>query len=267
MNKVAIIYDFDQTLCTKNMQEYSLLQLLNLKANDFWQEVVDLAKTSNMDPILAYMYLLVKYAKKQNIRLTKDKLLSFGKDIEFFPGVETYFDRINGYGREKDIEVQHFIISSGTSELIQGCSISKYFKKIYSCQFHYDENGDIDWPALAINYTGKTQFLYRINKGCLEVYDNSTINAKVSIKDIDFDHMVYIADGYSDVPCMTLVKNYGGYAIAVGEEENKNRQQLLLDGRVNYVAKPDYQEKSELDLIIHSIIDKIAIEDKLKQYR
>ncbi len=268
MLKVAFIYDFDLTLCTKNMQEYSLLPMLNIEADSFWKEVGEIAKKDGMDAILAYMYMLVKKAKENNKPLTKDIITSLGKDIEYYPGVEEYFDRINEYALSKGIELQHYVISSGTEEIIEGSSIFNKFRKVYACKFHYDEQGNADWPAVAINYTGKTQFLFRINKNSLDISDNSKINAKMDIQDRDiaFNHMVYIADGMSDVPCMQLVKNSGGYSIAVHEDGSKTASQLVKDGRVNYAADANYCENSPLDKILHSILDKIAIDYTLEQY-
>ena len=163
-DKIAIMYDFDETLCTRNMQEYSLLPHLNLNPDEFWGSVVNLARTSNMDPTLAYMYLMIEEAKKRNYPIKREEFQKLGADIEYYPGVEDYFHKINEYGKSLGMQIQHFIISSGTKEIIEGCSIYDQFTKVFASEFHYDENGDADWPALAINYTGKTQFLFRINK-------------------------------------------------------------------------------------------------------
>lgn len=270
MVKVAIVYDFDQTLCTKNMQEFSLLQDIHVLPQQFWQQTTQLSKDHNMDSVLAYMYLLLQKAKENHVELTYDFFKSKGKDLQYFKGVETYFDRINAYGKQQGIELEHFVISSGTKEIIEGCSIYKQFKKVFACQYHYDENGHPDWPALAINYTGKTQFLFRINKYSLDIFDNRTINLGSDPKKrtIPFSRMVYIADGFTDVPCMQLVKNNGGYSIALGShQDNQTLQQLIKDQRINYVALADYSENSELDLLLKSIIDKIAIEAKLCKYQ
>lgn len=267
MIKVAIMYDFDQTLCTKNMQEYSLLPFLNIDANTFWQEVADLSKNSNMDSILAYMYLLIKKAKENNLNLTRDLFRKQAENIEYYPGVEEYFSRINNFAQGKDIELQHYIISSGTKEIIEGSKIASNFHKIYACEFHYDEKGNADWPSLAINYTGKTQFLFRINKNCLDIYDNKTINSYTTQRDIPFTRMIYIGDGFTDVPCMRLVKENKGYSIAVHTSESKTHQQLLEDKRVNFVAEADYRQDSQLDQIIKLILTKISDEEKLNFYQ
>ncbi len=269
MVKVAFIYDFDQTLCTNNMQEYALLPTLGIDAKAFWKETQEISIKNNMDSVLSYMYLLLKKAKDANIELTYDMLKDTGKSIQYYPGVEDYFDRINAYAKEQGIELEHFVISSGTKEIIEGSSIYEKFKKVFACEYHYDENGHPDWPAMAINYTGKTQFLFRINKYSLDVYDNSTINMGSDPKErtIPFSRMVYIADGFTDVPCMQLVKNNGGYSIAVSTDYTGTLQQLIKDKRINYVANADYSQDSELDHILKAIINKIAIDEELTKYQ
>ncbi len=267
MIKVAIMYDFDQTLCTKNMQEYSLLPFLKVDANTFWQEVGELSKKDNMDSILSYMYLLVEKAKENKQVLNRELFNELGKTIEYYPGVEQYFNRINSYAKEKGIELQHYIISSGTKEIIEGCSIYPYFHKVFASEFHYNTNGEADWPAVAINYTGKTQFLFRINKNCLDIYDNTTINSFQTQRDIPFTRMIYIGDGFTDVPCMRLVKANKGYSIAVHTEDSKTYQKLLDDDRVNFVATADYSKDSQLDNILKLILDQIANQEKLSQFQ
>lgn len=267
MIKVAIMYDFDQTLCTKNMQEYSLLPFLKVDASTFWQEVSELSKKDNMDSILSYMYLLVEKAKENKQVLNKKLFNELGKNIEYYPGVEQYFNRINEYGKEKGIEIQHYIISSGTKEIIEGSSIYPYFHKVFASEFHYNSKGEADWPAVAINYTGKTQFLFRINKNCLDIYDNTTINSFQTQRDIPFTRMIYIGDGFTDVPCMRLVKANKGYSIAVHTEDSMTYQKLLDDDRVNFVATADYSKDSQLDNILKLILDQIVNQEKLNQFQ
>ncbi len=266
MIKVAIMYDFDLTLSPKNMQEFSLLPTLKIDSQSFWKEVEDYSVKANMDSTLAYMYLLIKKAKEKNILLTRDFFRSLGKDIVYYPGVEHFFERINKFALENDILVQHFIISSGIKEMIDGCSIKDEFTRIYACEYHYDENNQADWPAVAINYTGKTQFLFRINKNSLDVFDNSTINSFSTVRDIPFEQMIYIGDGFTDVPCMRLVKSNGGHSIAIYDKGKETSKQLLEDGRVNYVAEADYSENSEIDTIIKLILKNIALKHKLDHY-
>ena len=266
MIKVAIIYDFDYTLCHKNMQEYSLLPTLKIKPEAFWKEVEDYSIKNSMDSILAYMYLLIKKAKERNIPLTRNFFNGLGKDIIYYPGVEQFFDRISDFGLKHDILIQHYIISSGTKEIIDGCSIKDKFTKIFACEYHYNDNGQADWPAVAINYTGKTQFLFRINKNSLDIFDDSTINSFKTTRDIPFEQMIYIGDGFTDVPCMRLVKSNGGYSIAIHDKGKETYKRLVEDGRVNYVALANYNEESAIDKIVKLIIKKIATKQKLRRY-
>jgi len=263
-NKVAIMYDFDKTLCTMNMQEYSLLPLLHTTPLEFWSKVSSFSKEENMDPTLAYMYLLLDEAKKNNIKITKEFLFSLGKDIKLYQGVESYFDRINEYGKKLNLEIEHYVISSGTREILKGCSIFDKFTRVYACTYHYNEFGEADWPAVCINYTVKTQFLYRINKNAMDVYDSNTINAHIDahLKNIPFANMIYIGDGLTDVPCMVIVKNSGGHSIAVYTDENKTASNLVNDERVNYMAKADYSDGGELDTILKRLLDYISMNSK-----
>ena len=266
MVKLAIMYDFDQTLSPRSMQEYSLLPALGAEPAAFWKEVGEYSRTHNMDSVLCYMYCLMQKAREAGKPLTREFLNSLGKDLVYYPGVEEYFERINRYAQAKGVTLQHYIISSGTQEILEGSSIYHQFTRVFACQYHYDENGEADWPATAINYTGKTQFLYRINKNSLDVYDNSKINRKSVERDIPFRNMIYIADGFTDVPCMVLVKNNGGYSIAVHEKDDETYKQLVADKRVDYVSLADWRENSQLDQIIKAIIDKIALQHQLETF-
>ena len=221
MKKVAIIYDFDKTLCTKDMQEYSLIPSLGYdQASDFWKEVEDLKKANHMDAIGAYLYLLHKKFAEHGQPLRKSMFTNLGKDIVLYPGVETWFKRINEIGKASGFEIEHYIISSGMYEIIQGSSIANEFKKIYACRYYY-EDAYAKWPAQIINYTTKTQYIFRINKQVLDENEDEGLNTFVPLDDrpIPFEHMIYIADGLTDIPCMRLVKEYGGHSIAVSRNK------------------------------------------------
>ena len=270
--KMAIAYDFDGTLAKGNIQENSFIPDLKISKNKFWQEVQTLVEENEMDSILAYMYLLINKAKLSgNVKFTKDDLKSHGKNVIYFKGVEDYFARINKYAKTKNIHLEHYIISSGTKEMIEGTSIASQFKYIYASNFKYDANNVPEWPAIAVNYTTKTQFLFRINKGVTNAWDNSIINKYIPQKerDIPFENMIYLGDGLTDVPAMKLVKEQGGISIGVYEQNNtkiKNVKQLLKDNRVSYIAPADYSDKSEIDKIIKATIDKISAISSIKQF-
>ncbi|MBP5446279.1 MAG: haloacid dehalogenase-like hydrolase [Acholeplasmatales bacterium] len=262
--KVAIMYDFDKTLCTKDMQEYTFIPSVNLSASDFWGKCDELSKKEKMDKILAYLYLMIKESKKHDMPIKKDTFNGAGKNIEFFPGVTTWFERINEYGKSKGIEIEHYIISSGLKEIIEGSQIAKEFKEIYACEFLYDVNGIAIWPKLVVNYTTKTQFLFRINKGVLDVSNDNDLNKYIINDDrrIPFRNMIYIADGITDIPCMKLVKANGGKSIAVYTDKSKAlANSLLLEKRVDFIAPSNYEENSEIDIIMKRILDSLKAID------
>jgi len=261
----AFIYDFDHTLGTSDMQNYSFIPDLNMSPKEFWTKANVLSKEEHMDPLLAYMYLMITEAQARGIPFNHDVLKARGKDIEYFPGVTSWFRRLNDYGKEKGVEVQHYIISSGNREIIEGSEIYPFFKKVFACEYYYDAQGNPVWPKSVINYTTKTQFIYRINKGVLDISENDKVNA--SMADIDkpvpFENMIYIADGLTDVPCMKLVRGNGGTSIAVYDRKKAPAKKLFDDGRVDFLCEADYSEGKDLDTIAKLLIDKIAPMDQL----
>lgn len=268
MNKktiIAFIYDFDHTLCTTDMQNYSFIPSLEVEPKEFWKAADELSKKEHMDALLSYMFLMISESKKKGLPVTRENFVGLGKDIQLFPGVKEWFSRINMYGKSKNVEIQHYVISSGNKEIIEGSSIASNFKKIYACEYLYDEKGEAIWPKSVINYTTKTQFIYRINKGVLDLAENDKVNASVPDEDkpVPFQNMIYIADGLTDVPCMKLVRGNGGTAIAVYDKNKKPAKKLFLDGRVDFFCEADYSLDSQIDHIAKLLIDKIAPMDKL----
>lgn len=273
---MAIAYDFDGTLAPGNMQEYNFIPDLNMDKGAFWEEANELAKTHDMDEVLAYMHLMLIKAKEKNIPIREEVFMKYGEKITFFPGVETYFERINAYAASKNIHLEHFIISSGLREFVKGTAIGKCFKAIYASGFQYDDNGCACWPALVVNYTNKTQFLFRINKGIYNSYDNTLINKSMPEDEraVPFSNLIYIGDGETDVPAMKMVNLYGGTTIAVYNPKSvatahrpKSSKEICLDlirhNRADYIAPTNYTEGGELDVMLHKIIDKIAMEQDL----
>ncbi len=271
MKKVAIMYDFDKTLCTKDMQEYSLIPSLGYEnPKDFWKEVSLLSAENSMDAISAYLYMLKQKFEEQGHPLKKEDFAPLGKEIVLYPGVDTWFERINEYGRIAGFEIEHYIISSGMSEIIEGTSIAKQFRKIYSCRYYYGEDGTAKWPAVIVNYTTKTQYIFRINKQVLNENDDDRLNEYLDPKHrpLPFERMVYIADGLTDVPCMRLVKTYGGRSIAVyakpESDSMKMARKLIDEGRVNYMVQADYTEGSDLENLMKMIIDHMRADSALE---
>lgn len=263
---VAIMYDFDKTLCTKDMQEYTFIPNVGLTPKDFWTESNQLAKDKKMDAILAYMYLMIEKAHAAKVSIRRDEFVKMGKDLQFFPGVIDWFMRINKIGDELGLSIEHYIISSGLHEIIEGSSIYKEFKDVFACEFLYNENDVACWPKNAVNYTTKTQFLFRINKGVLDISNDNDLNTYTPEDDrpVPFRNMIYIGDGLTDVPCMKLVKINGGYSIAVYQRGKKSKvEDLIINNRVNFIEPADYSEGSDLDKTVNLILSKMAMVNDL----
>jgi hypothetical protein len=267
----AIAYDFDGTLAPGNMQEYDFVPAIGMTSKKFWKEVDELTQKHDADQILLYMMHMLDKARAAEVPVRKENFVAFGRSVTLFEGVADWFDRIDAHGRQRGFKVEHYIISSGIREMIEGTPIAKKFAAIYASAFVYDHNGVAHWPALAVNYTTKTQFLFRINKGVLNVYDNSRINQFIPEEDrpVPFEHMVFIGDGETDIPCFRLVKEQRGHAIAVYKPATKGArgkaQKLVKEGRVNFIAPANYEENSDMDRFVKGIIDKAAADGGLKQ--
>ncbi len=267
---MAICYDFDGTLAPGNMQEYDFFPDLRIAPRDFWEESNALAREQEVDPILAYMKLMLDKARLSGkVRISKSAFRDYGKTVDLFRGVKSWFGEINDYAAQKGVRLEHYIISSGLREMIEGTSVSRHVKAIYASSFIYDQHDVAIWPANAVNYTTKTQYLYRINKGIESITDNVAINEFVAEEDrrIPFSRMLFIGDGSTDVPCMKLVKNQGGHAIAVYSADNATgreyAERLLRDGRVNFIAEGVYTKNSKMFKYTSSIIDMISASYKL----
>lgn len=261
-----MMYDFDKTLCTKNMQEYSFIPDMRLSPSEFWSKSNELAKKQKMDGILAYMWQMIIECKRNSKSIHRSDFVAQGKKMEFYKGVEDWFKRINEFGESQGVKIEHYIISSGLREIIEGCSIFKEFTDVFACEYLYDENDTACWPKNVVNYTTKTQFLFRINKGVMDLSDDKTLNdyTPEDERRVPFRNMIYIADGLTDVPCMKLVKVNGGYSIAVYQNRKKQEaEELLKDQRVTFIAPADYSEGSALDATVKDIITDMAIKDKL----
>ena len=262
--KVAFMYDFDLTLSPRNMQEFSFQDLIGTTKEEWWDDVNSFAKKHNMDGALAMMYKLITVTKEKNITLHRDDIVGLGKDIEFFDGVETFFDRMTAYAKERGMELKHYIISSGLKEIIEGTKIAYNFERIFASQFAYDENGIPLWPSQAVNYTTKTQYIYRVRKNAMDdLWNPRSVNEYIECKDglVPYSNFVYFGDGETDIPCMRTVSKKGGTSICVyapNSEKYHECRQLYLDHRSDYLAPADYTEGSELDKICKMLLDKIA---------
>jgi len=261
--KIALIYDFDGTLSPRNMQEFSFIDALGMDTSTFWEKSDKLSKEQDASSILCYMKLMLEEAKHAGISIKKESFENFGKGVELFKGVKEWFSMINEYGKSIGLDIKHYINSSGLKEMIEGTSIAKEFEKIYACSFLYDVNGVAEWPAIAVDYTTKTQFIFKINKGIEEVSDSKRINEYVpeNERPIPFKHMIYFGDGETDIPCMKMVKSNGGYSIAVYKPKDTQKQsraeKLILDNRVNFVCPADYREDKEIHKVVKTILEKM----------
>ena len=259
---VALLYDFDRTLCTQDMQNYDFIPALGMEPGDFWREANAFGWRQHMDGVLAYMYTMIRKCRELEIPLTRSFLSRCGENIVFFPGVRDWFARIDRFGELLGVQTEHYVISSGLREIIDGSAVAGAFKEIYASEFYYDEAGRPAWPKLAVNFTAKTQFVYRINKGVLDVSDDQTLNASMpdDSKRVPFTNMIYLGDGLSDVPCMKMMRSYGGQAIAVYQDANRpGVEQLLRQGRVDFIFPADYREGTGLETTVKNIIRKMAV--------
>lgn len=264
---LAICYDFDKTLSPDDMQAQGYIQSVGYDVADFWRESNELAEDNDMDTNLAYMYKMIEKAQGRLV-VTREKLAEYGSKVSLFPGVRDWFARIRQYGAAHGVTVEHYIISSGLKEMIEGTDVYKSgaFDHIYASSFYYDEWGVAKWPAQVVNYTGKTQILFRIMKGVMDVND-SAVNDHFAPEDIrvPFHNMVYIGDSDTDVPCMKLVNDNGGYSIGVYNGEKTKVYKMVRDGRIKYYTPADYTEGSELDKLVKAIIDRTATNEVLRE--
>ncbi|MDD4159634.1 MAG: HAD family hydrolase [Synergistaceae bacterium] len=267
---MAMCYDFDGTLAPGNMQEHDFFPDLKISPAEFWEESNALAREHEVDPILAYMKLMLDKARMSGkVQISRSAFRKYGKAVDLFRGVKSWFGDINEYAAKNGVRLEHYIISSGLREMIQGTAISTHVKEIYASSFIYDQHGVAVWPANAVNYTTKTQYLYRINKGIENITDNESVNEFVPEEDrrIPFSRMLFIGDGSTDVPCMKLVKNQGGHSIAVYSEDKEGSRdyaiRLLHDGRVNFIAEGIYTKSSKMFKYTSSVIDMVAASYRL----
>lgn len=260
----ALIYDFDGTLSPGNMQEFGFIQAVGKSPEEFWKMSENVAKGQEASQILCYMKLMLDEAAKSGIDLSRDTFVGFGKKIELFEGVRGWFSLINEYGNSVGVNVEHYINSSGLTEIIEGSPIGREFKKIFACSYMYDAAGMPVWPAVAVDFTNKTQFLFKINKGIMSIRDSKKINESQpeESKPVPFTNMIYFGDGMTDIPCMKIVKMFGGNSIAVypsGQDSGQaaDMRAMLNERRVNFICPADYRKDGEIYRVVTAIIDKI----------
>lgn len=266
---LAICYDFDKTLSPDDMQAQGYIQSINYEVEDFWKESNKLADDNDMDQNLAYMFMMINKARGKVV-FSKETLKNDGAKVKLFPGVESWFDRINEYGEQNGVKIEHYIISSGLKEMIEGTTVADKFKRIYASSFYYDDCNVAIWPAQVVNYTNKTQFLFRIEKGVLDVNDQK-VNAYFEPDEyrVPFRNMVYIGDSDTDIPCMKLVNLHGGHSIGVYNPKTKDKTKvykMLEENRIKYFVPADYTADSPLETLLKEIIDRTKTNEVLENF-
>jgi 2-hydroxy-3-keto-5-methylthiopentenyl-1-phosphate phosphatase len=265
-NVIAIVYDFDGTLTPQPMQEYTVLPEIGIKnGRQFWERANEEAERTNGEGIVTYMRLILEESKAKRYAVTAKRLKKLARNIDYFPGVKTYFKRINDYVKNKfhdQVKIRHYVISAGLKEIISGASVAKYFHKIFASEYYYDEYGAAVFPKVIVNDTLKTQFIFRINKGKESLSESINLHMPVYLRPIPFQNILYIGDGLTDVPCMTVIRKNGGNAIAVYKSRDSRGKEtcieLLKAERVDFLAKADYNNGTELDYLIKLLLQNIA---------
>lgn len=270
--KTALIYDFDGTLARGNMQEVSFIPSVGMDVGAFWDEAQALTEQADGDGILMYMQLMLARARENGQPITRKVLREHGHDVKLFDGLRTdltgpgWFERMNAFGERYGLDIEHYIVSAGLEEMIDGCPIRDAIRHVFASKFVYDDNGVAIWPAVGVNYTTKTQYLFRINKGVLNHWEHEKINRFIpdDERPVPFERMIFLGDGDTDVPTMKMMHTKGGFSIAVYDPRNSERDQqkiysLISEDRVNFVAAADYREGSALDLIVKGLIGRIAV--------
>lgn len=263
---IALVYDFDGTLTPQPMQEYTVLPKLGIRrGKDFWRTVEKEARETGAEEIVTYMRLMIEMSEHQHYPVTPGVLRSLAKNIRYYPGVRGFFQRITEYVRNQldaGIELRHYVISAGLREIIGGTSIARHFYKVFASEYHYDEYEHAVFPKVIVNDTLKTQFIFRINKGKEALHENINTYMPPSIRPVPFQNILYIGDGLTDVPCMTVIRKNGGYAIAVYKPGNarglKTCTELLRAGRVDFIAEADYRKNKEVDRLVKLLLNNIA---------
>jgi hypothetical protein len=253
------------------MQHYGVLPALDIEPSVFWNRVKKLRREENAEELLVYMREMIDLADTKKVKLDRASFRSHGSSIAYFEGVEKWFDRINDFSKglagDASINIEHYVISSGLKEMIEGCSIAKHFKSIFACEFRYDQYGHPYWPGRVISDTSKTQYLFRINKGVLDVNESINSHMPKSERAIPFDNMIYVGDGDTDVPSMAVVMQNGGHAVAVHKPESDNGKciELRKEKRIDYFCAADFREGSDLDRLIKDTLRVIVARIALRQ--
>jgi len=268
-NTIALVYDFDGTLSPQPMQEYTVLPKIGVEPKEFWAAVNREARETESDMMLVYMRHIIEALERVRVDVKREDFAAMAGAIEYFPGVPTWFARVNAYVKRRSrgqVKIQHYLISAGQKEILEGISIRRHFKRIYASEYYFNHHGVATFPKFLITDTLKTQFLFRINKGREAITESINEHMPEGERPIPFPNMIYVGDGMSDVPSMALTKKSGGHAVAVYDRKKAGGQascaELLRAGRVDFIAEADYRKASRLsrrvELLLDAIIANIA---------
>ena len=267
---IALVYDFDGTLSPKPMQEYTFLPKIGEDPKAFWAESNRVAREQEADPLITYMHLMYKKAKARGVRIDREDLVQLGRDVELFEGVDDWFEAIAEYVRirseSQGVALRHYLISSGLTEIIEGTRIYDRFHNVFASEYWFDAY-DLPFPKRVITDTGKTQYLFRINKGVEDLGENINEHMPEALRPIPFSNMIYFGDGDTDVPSMAVTRKNGGHAIAVhapGKARHKCVE-LFNAGRVDFFAPADYRRGSELFKRTCLLIDRILADIRVQE--
>jgi hypothetical protein len=267
-NTIAIVYDYDQTLSPSYMQDETVFPAFGINSESFWRRCSELVRDNGYDNELAYMKVLLDTLGMD--RPTNADLKSLGQKLNFYKGIPEMFEQFrNGLLTEEQlsygISVEHYVISSGLKVLIDGSRLQPYVRAIFGCEFDVDEQDRITFPKRVISHTQKTQYLFRINKGLLDVTQDVNDHMDAAIRPIPFPNMIYLGDGPTDVPCFTVMKKNGGEAIAVYNPDDPARvgfkkcyQLSTHADRVKHIAPADYRPKTHLRMLLEEMVEEIA---------
>ena len=271
-NTIALVYDFDGTLSPKSMQDYTVLPQFGVDGPTFWPRVDAETRATGSEPMLVYMRMMIEEAQRNGRHLTRADLAALAHVIEYFPGVEQWFDMINRYVARQGggrVGIRHYIISAGNKEILDRISIARHFARIYASEYHFDGDGRAVFPKVVVTDTTKTQFLFRINKEREELHEE--INSHMAGRDrpVPFSNILYIGDGASDVPGMVVTRSNGGRAVAVYNPEKPDAVEkcktLLQAGRVDTLAEADYREDGELAKRVRMLLDAMIVNIRLEE--
>jgi hypothetical protein len=271
---IALVYDFDGTLSPRPMQEYAFLPQIGADAAAFWAESNALAKRTQADPLITYMHLMYRKAKAKGVRIDRADLVAQGRHVELFPGVEHWFEAIAAYvkshSQSHGVHLRHYLVSSGLTEIVEGTSIYKRFHNVFASEYWFDAY-DLPYPKRVITDTGKTQYLFRINKGVEDLGQSINQHMPEEARPIPFGNMIYFGDGDTDVPSMAVMRKNGGYAVAVypaGKSKGRVKcVELYKAGRCDFFAPADYRAGSDLFRRTCLLLDRILAEIRVQEER